>query len=388
MPLSLKTACLQLSPVHGDPRGNMRTADGILASLSAEDGIDVLLLPEMAFSGYCFDDVAHVRTVLESDEGATVEWCKRHAVRLQCTLVCGYPRSVVENDEASRGQHPATTSDGASGDESSEKRYNAVVVVGPDGAVIAHYHKSFLYCIDKTWADEGAGFMWIPIPNAGRGGGGSGNDGGGGEDDGGGGDGGDGGDSGDEGSGDEDEGGNEVLASLGICMDINPREFEAPWRAYELANACLKHGSSVLLFSSAWTNKHPDDDPATVPPVNRNEILTYWLNRLVPLVGSDVHFVCANRVGMEKGITFTGCSCVMSLKEPRLVAAMGPEDVGVMVQTIEVPTRRELATQRKTAERSGRWGVGHHTGHSENDDESSSSLDEDEEASEDVSSRS
>ena len=34
---------------------------------------------------------------------------------------------------------------------------------------------------------------------------------------------------------------------------------------------------------------------------------------------------------MENGITFVGCSCVMSLREPRLLAALGPEDVGVMV---------------------------------------------------------
>jgi predicted amidohydrolase len=47
----LKVACLQVSPVHGDPAGNMKVADNLLSSLSAEDGIDVLLLPEMAFSG-------------------------------------------------------------------------------------------------------------------------------------------------------------------------------------------------------------------------------------------------------------------------------------------------------------------------------------------------
>ena len=35
--------------------------------------------------------------------------------------------------------------------------------------------------------------------------------------------------------------------------------------------------------------------------------------------------------GVENGITFTGCSCVMSLREPRLVSALGPKDVGVMV---------------------------------------------------------
>jgi hypothetical protein len=31
---------------------------------------------------------------------------------------------------------------------------------------------------------------------------------------------------------------------------------------------------------------------------------SYWLNRLAPLVGEDVHFACANRIGEEDGITF------------------------------------------------------------------------------------
>ena len=55
-------------------------------------------------------------------------------------------------------------------------------------------------------------------------------------------------------------------------MDINPREFEAPWDAHELARACLKHESSLLLFASAWTNNHPDDPPESVTPVDPNEV--------------------------------------------------------------------------------------------------------------------
>ena len=329
-----------MSPVHGDPVGNMKRADDELSVLSRDDGVHVLLLPEMAFSGYCFDDVAAVRGVLETDRGATVEWCKRHARRLQCTVLCGYPRSVtaadadVEGDddgddalknkqlinkkhkgnnddddddddegegEGGRGRpggggggEPPTTS--SADRPPNEQLYNAMVVVGPDGTVLAHYHKSFLYCIDKTWASEGGGFMSVPIPivggnaggaeggvegvgaGGGRGGGrdgGGGRGGGGGEGGGGGGggrggvggaaeageagEGGRGGVGGGEGEGgrDEDQGGEEntVLASLGICMDINPREFQAPWSAYELARACKAHGSSVLLFSSAWRGR-------------------------------------------------------------------------------------------------------------------------------------
>ena len=55
-------------------------------------------------------------------------------------------------------------------------------------------------------------------------------------------------------------------------MDINPRGFVAPWSAHELARACLKHESSLLLLASAWTNNHPDDPPESVTPVDPNEV--------------------------------------------------------------------------------------------------------------------
>ena len=58
--LKLKVACLQLNPAHGDPASSMRTADEHLARLTRDDGVHILLLHEMAFSGYCFDDVADV----------------------------------------------------------------------------------------------------------------------------------------------------------------------------------------------------------------------------------------------------------------------------------------------------------------------------------------
>jgi protein N-terminal amidase len=297
----LKVACVQVDPTHGDPAGNMRAADAILARLSHDDALDVLLLPEMAHSGYCFDDPEDVRRVLETDDGPTVRWCAAHARRLRCTLLCGYPRLV-------------TSASGESASET-ETAFNALVAVGPDGVVLANYHKTFLYVIDKTWATEGHGFTTITLPL--------------------------------RGASMSAEADDAVRATLGICMDINPREFEAPWDAHELARACLDAESSLLLFASAWTNNHPDDDPATITPVDPAEVMTYWLRRLAPLVGSDVHFVCANRVGEERGITFTGCSCVMGLREPTVVAAMGPTDVGVLVAEIDAPTAGELREKRR-----------------------------------------
>ena len=109
-----------------------------------------------------------------------------------------------------------------------------------------------------------------------------------------------------------------------ICMDINPYRFEAPWHAHELARASV--GSDLIVFSSAWTSAHPDDASVTkAAPIDRDQVLSYWVARLEPLLGArDAPvFVCANRVGVEDEIQFVGCSCVIDLRRraPRVLTA-------------------------------------------------------------------
>ena len=61
-------------------------------------------------------------------------------------------------------------------------------------------------------------------------------------------------------------------------------------------------------------------------PIDPNQVLSYWVARLEPLLGAAASpvFVCANRVGVEDGIQFTGCSCVIDLRGregPRVLTA-------------------------------------------------------------------
>eukprot|EP00959_Pyramimonas_sp_CCMP1952_P467215 9491232-Pyramimonas_sp.AAC.1 len=78
-----------------------------------------------------------------------------------------------------------------------------------------------------------------------------------------------------------------LYVGLGICMDINPYEFKAPFSAFEFANFHREQGTQLILFSSAWCNSHPDDtlDRKRTPP-DMMETLNYWLNRLRPLIGA------------------------------------------------------------------------------------------------------
>eukprot|EP00959_Pyramimonas_sp_CCMP1952_P423743 8876166-Pyramimonas_sp.AAC.1 len=92
----VRIAIVQLSPERGNPEESRRKADKLLAEYSGESGFDILQLPELAFSGYNFQDREEIRPLLEDLTGPTAEWCRSQARRLRCTVVCGFPRRVEE----------------------------------------------------------------------------------------------------------------------------------------------------------------------------------------------------------------------------------------------------------------------------------------------------
>eukprot|EP00958_Prasinococcus_capsulatus_P023470 scaffold3476_cov415-Prasinococcus_capsulatus_cf.AAC.2 len=143
---------------------------------------------------------------------------------------------------------------------SSVKLFNSVMVVSPQGELVTVYDKSFLYSSDKTWAEEGTGFMTVKIPQRGS---------------------------------------EQMLhCGLGICMDINPYGFQAPFT-----------------------------ESMRTPPVPVDTV-RYWIERLSPLLGQDTFFIAADRIGQEafallregaEGLcTFCGGSCVIGLKDLKL----------------------------------------------------------------------
>eukprot|EP00793_Prasinoderma_coloniale_P004143 PRCOL_00006319-RA len=152
-------------------------------------------------------------------------WVSLHvsSVVRTCVVVAGFARRGEEHAGAPRF-------------------YNSQLAVSPEGLVLAVYDKHFLYVTDKTWATPGKSFRALELPGLG------------------------------------------IKVGLGVCMDINPREFEAPYDAYELANYHKEAGVDLILFSSAWCNRHPDDPPEAAEAPNAAETIAYWVHRLVPLV--------------------------------------------------------------------------------------------------------
>lgn len=141
--------------------------------------------------------------------------------------------------------------------------------MSPTGNILATYRKTFLYYTDETWASEGdTGFFNGALGSLGQ-------------------------------------------ACMGICMDINPRKFEAPWSAYEFATHCVEAGTPLVVLSMAWlTRLEPKELMETAEEPDLSTLM-YWIERFLPVVSAErdgeVLLVLANRCGMEPG-TVAGLS--------------------------------------------------------------------------------
>ena len=56
----MRIACLQFDPRVGEVDNNLNRADAVLDKVDADqlDGLDLLVLPELAFAGMCFFGLA------------------------------------------------------------------------------------------------------------------------------------------------------------------------------------------------------------------------------------------------------------------------------------------------------------------------------------------
>ncbi|KAF4547176.1 Carbon-nitrogen hydrolase-like protein 1 [Elsinoe fawcettii] len=304
----MKIAILQLAAKLGDREHNITQADTLLSTADLSS-LDLLVLPEMAFTGYCFPSLSSILPFLEpTSAGPSTEWAVRTARRLQCHVCVGYPeRSTRPGEEG--------------------KNYNSLVTVSPQEEVVAHYRKSFLYYTDETWATEGEGFLFTEI----------------------------------EGFGEFSK------VAMGICMDINPYKFQTEWEKYEFATHCVERDAGLVVLSTAWlTSLMPEQllGGAGEPDF---DTLNYWVARFKPVLErmgrEEVILVFANRCGLEPGtvegvtrgtdengasvVGFAGTSCVMGVKdgELRLWNMLGRAQEGVLLVDTQSRPRWELKSR-------------------------------------------
>ncbi|KXX75285.1 Protein N-terminal amidase [Madurella mycetomatis] len=256
----MKIGCLQFSPQVGDVSNNLTRADAVLSKADPREleDLDLLVLPEMAFSGYNFKSVEDILPYLEpTGSGISSLWARTTALKYDCTVAVGYPEQVVTPGL----QSPAP------------EYYNSLIVVNGDGETVANYRKSFLYYTDQTWAREGHGFFKGTIGDFGQ-------------------------------------------VAMGICI---PYKFEAPWHAYEFAFHILEARANLVIVSMAWLT---NEDRSTFTPFPEDPdfcMLTYWVRRLEPIIRAEsdeeIIVVFCNRCGIEDDATYSGTSAVIGIKD-------------------------------------------------------------------------
>jgi protein N-terminal amidase len=138
--------------------------------------------------------------------------------------------------------------------------------------------------------------------------------------------------------------------AAGICMDINPYKFEAPWTAYEFANHALSSEAEIVVVSMAWLTRLSREELQESAEIPDMDSVTYWIERMRPLMGpngpeKEVIIIFANRCGEEGEapligpVRYAGSSTVMGITkgdgridgEVRLWDILGRAEEGVLV---------------------------------------------------------
>lgn len=202
------------------------------------------------------------------------------------------------------------------------------MIVDSAGDTLLNYQKRFLYYTDEPWAEEGENgkgnislpiskrdWDWptdlpsqqpIPASTARDGASSS--------------------------APDDSNDSNSALTSIptvaGICMDINPYRFVAPYSAYEFATHVLDSGARLVVLSTAWLTLLTPEELRAASTTPDMETFRYWIGRFWPFIsgerwdGGEIVIVFANRCGREEGLEgkdealYAGTSCVMSIRRP------------------------------------------------------------------------
>ncbi|KAI0096000.1 hypothetical protein GGR51DRAFT_544488 [Nemania sp. FL0031] len=256
----MRIGCLQFAPQVGDLDNNLNRADAVLSKANPQD-LDLLVLPELAFTGYNFKSLRDISPFLEPQgSGITALWARTVALKLNCLVTVGYPEKVDVKPKW----------------PTSPEYYNSVIVVNSDGETIANYRKTHLYYTDETWALEGPdGFYSGFIPGLGN-------------------------------------------TAMGICMDLNPKKFEASWNAYEFAFHCLDKKANLIIMTMAWNTREDARMFSRMPNEPDIETLAYWISRIEPLINKqgeeETIVIFCNRCGIEDDAVYAGTSTVLGIK--------------------------------------------------------------------------
>ncbi|GMG39189.1 unnamed protein product [Ambrosiozyma monospora] len=323
--MKLRIATLQLNPIIGQVEENIKRALTILDESLKPPFPDIILLPELAITGYNFANPQQVAPYLEEQgKGKTYDLGNFISTKYNCHTVLGYP------------------------EKKDSLIYNSAYCISPTGSIIHNYRKSFLYKTDEDWgcSESPSGFTNFNVTIQNR----------------------------------------VFKTAIGICMDLNPYKFTAPFEKYEFANYCYSNEVELVLVPTAWMNHAWKDDwkqedvdhytklyepeepfeynidlkeknililtQYTPPTYTRSypdsETAVYWILRFAPFHANKftkpkVVAIC-NRSGIEGRAMYAGSSSIYryngrafpELIDVNVFGSLGQGNEGILVRDVDV----------------------------------------------------
>ncbi|OFV83708.1 MAG: hypothetical protein A2W26_00765 [Acidobacteria bacterium RBG_16_64_8] len=213
-----RVAAIQFEPRLGEVESNrQRMLD--LTERAAGRGCQLIVLPEMATTGYCFIDRAEIAPLLETIPGPTTQLLSQIAQRHGCHIVVGL--GEVERE--------------------SGLFYNSAVLIRPDGGT-EKSRKVHPFVSDTRWANDGD--LGFPAWDTALG-----------------------------------------RISVIICMDAG---------FFESSRIPCLAGAEVICMPTNWVQER-------APAMD-------WFTRAVE---NSVYLIAADRYGEERGVQFSGGSCII-----------------------------------------------------------------------------
>lgn len=216
---SYRVAAIQYEPALGEKEKNVARLLQLVEE-AATHGAKLIVLPEIATTGYCWQSRAEIAPYVEPIPGPTTDRFQHLATTHACYIAVSLPEV----------------------DPSTNVYYNSMVLLGPE-RLVGTYRKIHSFISEPRWARDGDVGMPVWDTPLGR------------------------------------------LSGL-ICMDAN---------YFEAARIPALHQADVLLFPTNW----PDDKCPS----------SWWMARAFE---NGVYFIAANRYGEERGIQFSGGSCILN----------------------------------------------------------------------------
>ena len=214
-----RVAAIQYEPTLGEKEKNVSDLLRLVEEAARHEA-RLIVLTEMATTGYCWESRTEIAPFVEPIPGPTTDRFQQLASRYNCYIAISLPEV----------------------DPSTDVYYNSMALIGPEG-MIGTYRKIHSYIAEPRWARDGDLGMPVWETPLGR------------------------------------------LSGL-ICMDAE---------YFEAGRIPALHGADVLLFPTNWLDEKCPS--------------FFWMARAFE---NGVYVIAANRYGSERGVQFSGGSCVLN----------------------------------------------------------------------------